>query len=232
MTRRYVVGMMVAATLVLGACNEEAAEKEAVVIEPVTSEEDEVQDAAKQKSDEEAAAKKEAEEIAAEAEEAKKKAEEEKKAKEEADAKAKADAEAKAEAEIKELKAATEFDNFAIEYAGEMEEVFYDIADLSAMAGENPFVMTQDSWITQMAMNLYIMEENNKKVRAYQDVPESRKDVYAEWLLATEQFEDYIVNMTNGVDNLDPTAINQAAQNMTQGSAHIQNMAVLLQNKK
>lgn len=118
---------------------------------------------------------------------------------------------------MSEAEYSTEVMDIALNY----ERAMRDINTLSSKAGENPYLILEDSWRDSMAQALAQMLTCNERIRDLEPPP-AYEETHGHLLDAADYFEKSVMAMSQGIDDMDADLVTQAGEYMSLGGQSIE----------
>lgn len=90
-------------------------------------------------------------------------------------------------------------------------------SELASEASEDPMLMYDDTWRTEMASALVMLRDCNSRVRQL-DPPPAYQASYEHLLDAADHFDAAVTYMVDGIDEMDPDLIAKSSEHMSEGA--------------
>lgn len=98
-----------------------------------------------------------------------------------------------------------------------------EAAELTHQGGLDISLMTDEQWISEMIVQLSIINSENEKVGTF-TVPEGREELDRLWILVAEELSLYVQKLASGIDNLDGAQIEASTRHMDNASSYMGEM--------
>ncbi|OHR73972.1 hypothetical protein HMPREF3291_05145 [Bacillus sp. HMSC76G11] len=126
-------------------------------------------------------------------------------------------------------KSELEYQQFSISTFQALPENFQAITDLITDATQDPLLLFDDNWKTDVVINYEMVTDKMQAMIDYEGVPEKYKEVHEYTVKAAHEYIASKEKFYYGVDNMDPDSIFEATNHMDQGNAYIDEATILLE---
>lgn len=116
-------------------------------------------------------------------------------------------------------------------YVLSLADEFEIFSNLNSQVAQDPYVLYDETWTYDMALNLLLIEELINEVQAL-DAPESMQEINEHLQYAMDEYEYAITNYPTAVDNFDMALLDSCIIAMNNGNEHIAEVNRLLEEKR